>query len=144
MRTLVSACLLGRSCRYDGRHARNESLIRELADQDILPVCPEELGGLPTPRPAAELTGGDGENILDRKARVVVVDSRRDVTQEFLAGAEACLQIAVRENATRAILKEGSPSCGLNRVQIDGVRVSRPGVSAALLLRSGIEVETRS
>lgn len=144
MSVVVSACLLGRACRYDGRHSRNDQLKNDLVGESVVPVCPEELGGLGTPRPAAELTGGDGSGVWDGTARVVLVESGLDVTREFCDGAQATLHAARQTGAHRAILKEGSPSCGTGRIQLDGNKVVGQGVSAALLARHGISVEARS
>lgn len=95
-----------------------------------LPVCPEQLGGLPTPRPAADLIGGDGDAVLAGRARVLTREGR-DVTSHFCRGASQCLALAQAQNIRRAYLKGGSPSCGLS---------PRPGVTAALLLQNGIEI----
>ncbi len=93
----------------------------------MLSVCPEELGGLGTPRPAAQLVGGDGHDVLDGRARVLAVQSGEDLTEAFVQGAKQSAQ-----DADSAILKARSPSCG----------VSRDGVFAALLRRRGIPLRT--
>jgi uncharacterized protein YbbK (DUF523 family) len=127
---LVSACLAGLCTRYDGKLRPSPACLEALAGSPWLPVCPEQLGGLPTPRPAADLIGGNGSDVLAGTAKVVTRDGR-DVTRHFCHGASQCLTLALAQNIRRAYLKGGSPSCGLT---------PRPGVTAALLLRHGIEV----
>lgn len=95
-----------------------------------VPVCPEQLGGLPTPRTPADLAGGDGHDVL--AGRASVIDRKgHDVTGQFLRGARQCLTIARAQNSSTALFKAGSPSCGLT---------PRCGVTAALFLEEGIEV----
>ncbi|HVY61035.1 MAG TPA: DUF523 domain-containing protein, partial [Planctomycetota bacterium] len=103
--------------------------------------CPEEAGGLPTPRePASIEDGKSGEDVLDGRARVLTA-SGRDVTAEFVAGARACLEVARRHGVRRAYLKSKSPSCGAGALRrLDGALEPGFGVTAALLRREGIEV----
>jgi uncharacterized protein YbbK (DUF523 family) len=138
---LVSACLLGCACRYDGRENRDRALERELEADGLRPIafCPEEHGGLGTPRPPAWIESGGAEAVLDGKARVVA-DSGRDVTDEFRRGAEGALELCREHGITRAFLKERSPSCGVAATHVAGAAVPGPGVTAALLARAGIEV----
>ncbi|MGQ9779516.1 MAG: DUF523 domain-containing protein [Bacillota bacterium] len=139
---LVSACLLGHACRYDGGHCRHEGVLRLLAGREIVPVCPEALGGLAIPRPPAEIVGGDGQDVLAGRARVVD-QTGKDVTEAFRRGAEAVLACAVSCGAKAAVLKERSPSCGV-RCIYDGsfARRLRPGlgVTTALLTAYGMMV----
>jgi uncharacterized protein YbbK (DUF523 family) len=139
-RILVSACLLGVRCRHDGRD-RFEPGLRERAGPGatLVPACPEELGGLGTPRASAELRGGDGAAALEGRARVVDVHGR-DVTEAFVRGAERALSIARAAGATEAWLTERSPSCGCRATHVDGAVVPGPGVAAALLARAGLAV----
>ena len=141
---LVSACLAGRACRYDGSSNRDEAVRRLVAEKRAVLVCPEEDGGLGTPRPPAEIVGGDGHDVLDGNARVVTKHGV-DVTAQYVAGAELALAAARQAGAKRAVLKARSPSCGKGCVY-DGsfTRTSRDGdgVTAALLQRNGIEVLT--
>lgn len=102
---LISACLLGEPCRFDGRSSNNEQLKQALQDKQLIPVCPEVAGGLPIPRPAAEILGN----------RVVREDGT-DVTHYFEAGAQDCLESGVAQGATFAILKSRSPACGCGQV----------------------------
>lgn len=133
---LVSACLTGIKCRYDGETKRAENLAALLAGYRAVPVCPEELGGLGTPRPPAQLAGGDGAAVSRGDARVLRVDDGVDVTEEFLLGAERAL--AAAPEAQRAILKARSPSCGCGRTWIDGEVRDGDGVFAAMLRSRGV------
>ena len=102
-------------------------------------ACPEELGGLSTPRKASTLVGGNGEDVLEGLARVVASDGT-DVTALFVAGAERTLALAREAGVELAYLKQSSPSCGCEETSIEGRRVPGRGVAAALLARSGIEI----
>lgn len=129
---LVSACLLGESCRYDGKSKPCERVIALKDTYNLIPICPEVMGGLPTPRVPSEICG----------ERVLMKDGR-DVTENYNRGAEIALSIA-RENAcTVAILKEKSPSCGsglIHNGHFDGGLVAGDGVTTALLKGAGIRV----
>ena len=127
---LISACLAGLCTRYDGEVRPAHTCLVALAGVHWLPICPEQLGGLSTPRPPADLSGGDGRDVLVGRARVIT-EGGRDVTSHFLLGARQCLAIARAQDIRRAYLKGGSPSCGLT---------PRIGVTAALLRQHGIEV----
>ena len=127
---LLSACLLGLATRYDGKRIE-EPLVESLKERYFLiPACPEQLGGLATPRPAAEILEGDGFSVLSGKARVVNRKGE-EVTEAFLRGAREVLRICRTLGIKRAFLKAKSPSCGLSPA---------PGVTAALLLSEGIEI----
>jgi uncharacterized protein YbbK (DUF523 family) len=138
---LVSACLLGRRCRYDGRANQDLVLERELARDGLraVPFCPEEHGGLPTPRPPASIVGEGAAAVLEGSARVRT-DAGADVTQAFLAGARGALEQCRAQGIRRAYLKEHSPSCGVRATHVAGELVPGPGVTSALLAREGIEV----
>lgn len=139
---LVSACLAGFPCRYDGKSQPHPEVMRLIAAGLAIPICPEQLGGLPTPRSAAEIIGGDGHDVLAGKARVMNV-ADEDVTEQFVRGAEIVADLAQLCGATVAILQERSPSCGTSKVY-DGSfsRQLRPGqgVTAAKLAQLGLEV----
>jgi len=105
----ASACLLGYHCRYDGRTSPSAALLKQAAIEEALAICPEELGGLPTPRPPADLCGGDGFDVLDGKARVLNQDGR-DVTDAFIKGAYAALKKLRENNIDTCFLKDKSPS----------------------------------
>lgn len=136
MRILVSACLLGIHCRYSGGDNANAKVLALAANpaNEVIPVCPEVLGGLPTPRPPAEIQP-DG--------RVMTQDGH-EVTAAYRAGAERTLAIAREMRPDRIILQSRSPSCGV-RERYDGtfsrVRVPGQGVTAALLVKHGFSVE---
>ncbi|NMO34524.1 DUF523 domain-containing protein [Streptomyces sp. GMY01] len=139
---LVSACLRGVPCRFDGRHKATPQSAEAVAGRTVVPFCPEVAGGLPTPRRPAELVGGDGQDVLDGTARVVD-DTGRDVTAEFLAGARRALEAARRTGCTEALLMPRSPSCGRGEVydgSFTGALTRGDGVTAALLERHGIAV----
>ena len=137
---LVSACLLGLACRYDGDARGDERLERRVAGGRLIPACPEQLGGLPTPRPPVELVAGSGEDVLDGRARLRD-DTGEDRTEAFLRGARQALALARMAGCRRALLKERSPSCGRTTlVSLDGRSRPGRGVTAALLLREGLEV----
>ncbi|MGC5011660.1 DUF523 domain-containing protein [Streptosporangium sp. DT93] len=144
-RILVSACLMGRKVRYDGAARTSEdALLADWRRQGrLVPFCPEVEGGLPVPRPTAEIEGGaGGEAVLAGTARVLTADGT-DVTASFVAGARAALEAARSCGARVAILKEGSPSCGSLTVHdgtFGGGRVPGSGVTTALLEREGIAV----
>ena len=139
---LVSACLLGIPTAYDGDARLQEELIALAARGRVVPVCPEVAGGLGVPRPPAEIVGGDGDDVLDGRARVVTV-AGEDVTAAYLRGAECALATARRYGITAAILKQRSPSCGSTCIY-DGTHsrrlVAGRGVTAALLRRHGVTV----
>lgn len=138
---LVSACLLGRVCTYKAGHNRDRVLEEELAAEGVrvVPFCPEEAGGLGTPRPPANLTA-PADAVLDGRGAVVAVDGE-DVTDAFARGARGALELCRREGIRRAYLKERSPSCGCAATHVHGEVVPGPGVTAALLRRAGIRCE---
>jgi len=140
-RVLVSACLLGAECRYDGRANRDGPLERELARQGIeaVPFCPEEHGGLGTPRPPAWIEHTNAAGVLDGQDRVVT-DAGADVTAQFVQGAEGALAVCKLQGIARAFLKERSPSCGTCNTHVGNQLVEGPGVTTELLRRNGISV----
>ena len=142
MKVMISACLLGVPCRYDGGHSRNETAMQHKETYQLIPVCPEEAGGLSTPRPPAEIVGGDGNDVLDGTAKVMTVDGV-DVTEAYLRGARHALAVAQSHDATQVILKARSPSCGCDNIYdgtFSGTLTSGDGVTTALLKRHGITV----
>jgi uncharacterized protein YbbK (DUF523 family) len=142
---LVSACLVGEAVRYNGGDKRcdSEILKRWMREGRVVPVCPEVAGGLSVPRAPAEIEGGAGGfKILENAARVV--DSTgRDVSLQFVRGAEHTLAKARSKGIRIAVLKEGSPSCGMSYTYdgtFSGTKVALPGVTTALLQQAGIHV----
>jgi len=138
---LVSACLLGCYCRYDGRTNQDRPLALELEREGLeaVPFCPEEHGGLGTPRPPASIDGAGAAAVLEGSASVRT-DAGADVTRAFLEGARGALELCRARGIRRAYLKERSPSCGLRQTHVAGKLAEGPGVTSALLLRAGIEV----
>ena len=139
---LVSACLLGINCKYDGENNKNDAVINHLKDKRYIIACPEQLGGMSTPRDPSEIISLDGNAVINGQSNVM--DNKgTDVTQRFLKGANETLKIAKIYNCNKAILKEGSPSCGSNYIY-DGTfcanKVDGVGVTTALLLQNGIQV----
>lgn len=137
--TIISACLAGYPCRYDGGDKTLPDFPEKVKRGEAIPVCPEQLGGLPTPRREAQIRGGDGSDVLNGKARVI--DSAGvDVTEQFLRGARQVLKLARDLGATDAVLCDGSPSCGVEYIHRDDGKVRGSGVCTALLQSAGIEV----
>ncbi|MFM7201280.1 MAG: DUF523 domain-containing protein [Myxococcota bacterium] len=139
-KVLVSACLTGLACRYDGRSKPSPRLEALLGGRQMIPVCPEELGELGTPRPPATLSGGDGHEVWAGRAEVVRVEDGASLTAAFITGAERAYANA--SDASAAILKARSPSCGCGETEIDGAKRPGDGVFAALLKTQGIPVFT--
>lgn len=131
-RILISACLLGVCCRYDGK-SKPAANVEKLMDRyELIPVCPEQLGGLATPRPPAEI----------RQGRVVTKDGA-DVTAQYQKGAEQALFLAQTFGCRRAVLKTRSPSCGSGEIHnglFDGGLTEGDGITAVFLKQAGITV----
>ena len=132
MKFMVSACLMGENCKYNGGNNRNDKVIRLMAGNDVVPVCPEQMGGLPTPRVSAEIKNG-----------IVTAKDGRIVDGEFRIGAIKCLEIAECEQPDLIILQSRSPSCGVKQ-RYDGTfsgnLVNGLGVTAQLLIAHGFRV----
>jgi len=131
---LVSACLAGVKCRYDGNAKPDRKIMEMVKSGKAIPVCPEQLGGLPTPRPATELING----------RAFTYDGR-DVTVALRKGAAEALKIAKLSGCKEAVLKAKSPSCGSGEIydgSFSGKLVKGDGITAALLKKNGIKVKT--
>jgi uncharacterized protein YbbK (DUF523 family) len=136
---LISSCLLGISCRYDGGHSRVAELVAKAHDLHLIPICPEQLGGLPTPRSPVTILNGDGREVLAGQGKVIN-SSGQDVTAAFLKGARETLRLAEISGAKTALLKNKSPSCGLATPYCETDKGCGLGVTAALLIRAGIRV----
>lgn len=129
---LVSACLLGTNCKYSGGNNLRKQVLALRDSYHLVPVCPEQLGGLPTPRPPAEHQGN----------RVVTKDGQ-DVTAQYQSGAAEALRLAKLFHCTAAILKARSPSCGLGQIYdgtFSGTLIPAHGTTAQALLDAGIPV----
>ena len=138
---LVSSCLLGLTTRYDGSDNFSQAVADYLQRHRLLPipVCPEQLAGMPTPRPKCWFTRGTGNDLLCGEGEIR--NELGDVVNAaFLRGADQCLQVARLTGCTRAILKQRSPSCGSRQVHQNGRLVDGMGVAAALLARHEIEL----
>ncbi|WP_312332215.1 DUF523 domain-containing protein [Acinetobacter variabilis] len=141
---LISACLLGHKVRYDGRDCLGKELVDHLLPDQYVTICPEVSSGLPIPRPAAEIQGGTGLEVLKGLAQVTDIQGR-DVSTAFIQGAYAALKLAQKFQVTHAVLKANSPSCGSKLIydgSFTGNKIQGDGVTAALLKQHGMEVMT--
>jgi uncharacterized protein YbbK (DUF523 family) len=139
---LCSVCLLGISCRYDGKSKTNEKLLELSKKEVLIPFCPEQLGGQTTPRPDAQIKNGTGLDVLTKKARVIESNGN-DVTDSFIKGAEESLKLAKLFCIKEAILTEKSPSCGSKLIydgNFSGNKIKGEGVTTALFRKNGIKV----
>ena len=134
---LVSACLVGINCRYNGSSQRHPGVMAFLEGRSFVPVCPEVLSGLPMPRPPAEIQDGDGLQVLLGKAKLHLRDGT-DVTKAFRRGCEEALKVARLVKPSMAILKDRSPSCGIMQIYNDSKLISGMGIFAVMLERDGI------
>lgn len=141
---LVSACLLGVNCKHNGKNNENSEVIQLIKKKGVIPVCPEQLGGLTTPRLPAEIEGGEGMDVLYGSVKVIQKDGV-EVTEAFVKGAKETLKIAKKFEVNQAILKARSPSCGMGQIydgSFSGVSIKGDGVTAALLKSKNITVYT--
>lgn len=133
---IVSACLLGCQCRYKGDGCKCDALVELAKTHTLIPVCPEQLGGLATPRDPAEIVG-----------ERVISNHGRDVTEQYQRGAETALYLARLNHADAAVLKANSPSCGKDQIYdgtFTGRKIPGSGVTAALLKNAGFAVFTEN
>ena len=132
MKIMVSACLAGENCKYDGGNNRSGKVLDLISGNEVVKVCPEQMGGLPTPRVPAEIRDG-----------LVVTRDGRNVDAQFRAGAQRCLEIALREQPDLIVLQSRSPSCGVKQ-RYDGSFTKTledgSGVAAELLIQNGFHV----
>ena len=136
---LASACLVGLHCRYDGAEKPSEAIRSLFMKGLVIPVCPEQLGGLPTPRKESGIVSGTGDDVLEGNARVLDCDGN-DVTEHFVRGALEVVSLARMLRVERAYMKKRSPSCGFGAIY-DGHRlVEGNGVCTAALLRERVEI----
>ena len=139
MKIMVSACLAGENCKYNGGNNRNEKVLQLMSEHEVITVCPEQMGGLPTPRVPSEVKNG-----------IVTARDGRNVDREFRTGAAKCLEIALREQPDLIVLQSRSPSCGVKQRydgSFTGKLVDAPGVTAELLMENGfrcVDVEELS
>lgn len=141
---LISACLIGQPVRYNGTHKAVDGTIWEQwkKEERLIAICPEVSGGLPVPRPPAEIVGGSALDVLNGAASVIN-EMGQDVTTAFIEGAKLALSLARSEKVKMAVFTEGSPSCGSHRIydgQFSGRKIAGEGVTIALLRQADIEV----
>ncbi|MBU1202757.1 DUF523 domain-containing protein [Patescibacteria group bacterium] len=139
----ISACLLGIPCRWNEKGKNNPKAIKEFLKGKSLIICPEVLAGLPTPRPACEISSGDGKDVLAGKAKIVDKYGI-DYTEVFIKGAKLALDIIQKNEIKKVLLKSGSPTCGALHIytgDFSGQKKKGLGVFAALLQAHGIEIE---
>lgn len=137
-RVLVSACLLGENCKYNGGNNKTNAIIEFLKDKEVFPVCPEVFGGLPTPRLKNEI-------VLSNNQRIVINENKEDVSEYFIKGALISLKKALDNGITLAILKQKSPSCGYKKIyngNFDGTIIEGNGIFTDILLKHNIKVLT--
>lgn len=134
---IISSCLCGINCKYNGENNFNKKLLEMVNNGEATPVCPEQLGGLKTPRVPAEITKDENGNIK------VITKDGKDVTEEYNLGAKRALEIAKILGAKKAIMQRRSPSCGYKKIY-DGSfsknLVDGNGITVDLFLKNGIEV----
>lgn len=139
---LVSACLAGKPCRYDGSAKPDETILRLVREGKAAYACPEAMAGLAIPRPPAEIKGGDGWNVLEKTASVYNKEGM-NITEEFLRGAQKFLEYVKSGGYDEVWLKSKSPSCGVGRIydgSFSGTLREGCGVTCALLTKHGIKV----
>lgn len=135
---LVSACLVGINCKYSGGNNYNQKIFNLVKEGKAIPICPEQLGGLKTPRKPAEIKNIDGK-------KFVINNEGEDVTENFERGAIEVLNLAQNLNIKTAILQPRSPSCGVNKIysgNFDGKLIDGNGILAELLIQNGVTVFT--
>jgi uncharacterized protein YbbK (DUF523 family) len=145
---LISACLTGEKVRYDGGNAYVKSPIlrRWISENRLIPFCPEITGGLKVPRPPAEIQSDTGEDVLLKKTKVITCEGK-DISTEFMLGAQRGYLIARKHRVKLAILKSHSPACGLGKIydgSFSGILIPGNGVFASLLIQNGIKVLTET
>ena len=133
-KVIVSACLLGENCKYNGKNNKNDKVLEFIKDKQVIPICPEVFGGLSTPRVPSEI-----------KANTVVNKDDIDVTKYFIDGPNKTLSIAKKYNVKKAILKQKSPSCGYGKIydgNFNGKIIDGYGITAKLLKENNIDIIT--
>ena len=132
MKIMVSACLLGENCKYNGGNNLSEKVMNFIKDHEVIPVCPEVMGGLPTPRLSSEIVNG-----------VVTASDGHSVDMEFRKGAQIGLAMAKEKEVDLVILQSRSPSCGVNQVYdgtFSGNKIEGQGIFAQLLIENGYKI----
>ena len=139
---LVSACLCGIPCRFDGKSAKDKQMENLVRMQKAVPICPEILGGLPIPREGVEIVQGEGKDVVCGSA-LVISEKGDDMTPFLLRGAFASLKIAKKFKIKKAWMKKKSPSCGCGQIKRKGRLTEGDGITVALFKREGIKVVPR-
>jgi uncharacterized protein YbbK (DUF523 family) len=135
-KVLVSACLVGENCKYNGKNNYNEKVIEYLKDKEVILVCPEVMGGLPTPRLKSEIDSTNDE-------LVVINEFKDNVTSYFVEGAKKALKKALDNGVEEAILKAKSPSCGVNEIydgNFNGTLIDGDGVFVRMLKEYNVKI----
>ncbi len=138
---LVSSCLCGKKCRYNGSCVNN-SYIENLTKEEIIEACPELLGGLSIPREPCEIVGGNAEDVWNNKARILS-KTGNDYTEQYKLGSNKVLEIIRQNKIKKAILKQNSPSCGYGKIydgKFSGNKIEGNGILAELLKKNGITI----
>ena len=138
----ISACLMGNPCRYNGSSALNNELFQLVKGRNVLLFCPEIMANLPTPRAPLEIIGGNGHDVTKGQAMVVNRDGV-NMTDEFLNGTQCAMALFVNNKVSVVVLKERSPSCGVNEIydgSFSGRLIKGCGVLTARLLQSGLKI----
>lgn len=136
---IASACLVGLCTRYDGGTNRDDVVYKLFKEGKIIPLCPEQLGGLPTPREPVDFYGGTGKDVIEGKA-TLKTKKGEERKENFLRGAREVLKVVRALGIRKAYLKEGSPSCGVKWVYREGKLTEGMGVTAYLLMKEGVEL----
>ncbi|MCX6785397.1 MAG: DUF523 domain-containing protein [Candidatus Komeilibacteria bacterium] len=139
---LISACLLGIPCRWNGTSKESQKALKLYFKGGAVPVCPEVIAGLATPRPPCEIIGGDGKDVLNGTAKVMD-ETGKDYSKYFIKGVQKTLALAKKLGVKIVVLKSGSPSCGAKKIysgKFDGSKRKGFGVTAALLKKHGIKI----
>ncbi len=141
---VISACLAGINCKYSGENNHDEKIMKLIENEKTILVCPEQLGGLTTPRDTCEIVGGTGEDVLNGNAKVMT-SKGVEVTKQFINGAKEAFRIVDMYKATKAITKAQSPSCGNHKIYdgtFSGNFREGDGVFVTMLKEAGVEVTT--
>ncbi|MBP3888252.1 MAG: DUF523 domain-containing protein [Cellulosilyticum sp.] len=141
---LVSSCLCGEKCKYNGGDNYSETVMAYCKDKEVVPICPEVMGGLSIPRSPAEIIGGTAKDVLEGRAKVISKD-HKDITSAFIKGAKEVLEIIKGNKVEEAILKANSPSCGKGMIydgSFSAKLIEGNGLTAQVLLDVGIKVRT--
>ncbi len=136
---IISACVIGVKCRYNGKDSLSKYLNIYKEKYILIPICPEQLAGFPTPRLKCEIEKGNGFDVIEGKSKILN-ERGLDVTEKFIKGANEVLYICKTFGIDLAFFKEKSPSCGVSKIYNNGKLCNGCGVTTALLLKNNIKV----